>query len=243
MGPVSHSIRTRPQPGAGAGVKKVQRILDFRLGVSNLEGFAAGPESPETMISLVLGLGNIGRKYAATRHNLGFEVVDRVKDAFKAEARPNTDQYAWAVAQIDRREVILGWPQTFVNLSGIAAKKLLFSTGISPAEMLVVVDDFNLPLGTLRFRAAGSDGGHNGLSSLIEVLGTKEFPRLRLGIGPIPPGADVVKFVLGQFDPGERERVDPMIGRATAAVLFAITHRFDETMSRYNVNPALLESA
>jgi PTH1 family peptidyl-tRNA hydrolase len=194
------------------------------------------------MISLVLGLGNVGRKYTATRHNLGFEVVDRVRDALKAEVQPNTEEYNWAVARLDEGCVTLGWPRTFVNLSGAAAKKLLFSTGLSPAEMLVVVDDFNLPLGTLRFRTSGSDGGHNGLSSLIEVLGTKEFPRLRMGIGPIPAGADVVKFVLGQFDPSERERVDPMVGRAAAAVLFGMTNRFEEVMSRYNVNPALPEN-
>ncbi len=191
------------------------------------------------MISLVLGLGNVGRKYIATRHNLGFEVVDRVCDALKAEAQPSTDEYNSAVARLGERRIILGWPKTFVNLSGVAAKQLLFSNGLSPAEMLVVVDDFNLPLGTLRFRASGTDGGHNGLSSLIEVLGTKDFPRLRLGIGPIPKGADVVNFVLGQFDPGERERVDPMVGRAAAAVLFVMMNRFDEAMSRYNVNPAL----
>jgi PTH1 family peptidyl-tRNA hydrolase len=191
------------------------------------------------MISLVLGLGNIGPKYAATRHNLGFEVVNRVKNALRAQPLSGAEEYNSAVATLAERRVVLGWPKTFVNLSGIAAKKLLFSTGLSPAEMLVVVDDFNLPLGTLRFRSSGSDGGHNGLSSLIEVLGTREFPRLRLGIGPIPAGADVVKFVLGKFDPGERERVDPMVGRAAAAVFFVMMNRFDEAMSRYNVNPAL----
>ncbi len=194
------------------------------------------------MISLVLGLGNIGRKYAATRHNLGFDVVDRVSATLKAETRPSTDEYSWAVAKVDERQIVLGWPRTYMNLSGVAAKKLLFETGIPPHEMLVVVDDFNLPLETLRFRASGSDGGHNGLSSLIEILGTDEFPRLRLGIGPVPPGADVVEYVLGRFSPGERERVDQMVSRAADAVLFVISNRFDEAMSKYNVNPASPET-
>jgi PTH1 family peptidyl-tRNA hydrolase len=104
--------------------------------------------------------------------------------------------------------------------------------------MLVVVDDFNLPLGSLRFRPDGSDGGHNGLASIIEALGTEEFPRLRLGIGPVTDNMDARDFVLQPFADAERDAVREMVGTAAEAILFAIDHRLEEAMSNYNSTPA-----
>ena len=123
-----------------------------------------------------------------------------------------------------------------------SSDELVAEFGIQPSDMLVVVDDFNLPLGAVRIRPRGSDGGHNGLISLIEELGTTDFPRIRLGIGPATTDDEVIDFVLGKFSSEERKQVDEMIVRAADAVLFALEHRLEETMSKYNFNPALPES-
>ena len=194
------------------------------------------------MISLVLGLGNIGEKYAGTRHNVGFEVLYRVEKTLNAKPKRSTRDYDWAVAKQDDRKIILARPKTYMNLSGIAAEALLQRNDLSPSEMLVVVDDFALPLGTLRFRLKGSDGGHNGLASLIETLGTEQFPRLRLGIGPLPEGVEEsAEFVLSPFEKNEEEPARKMIETAAEAVVFAIDNRLELAMSRYNSSPALPE--
>jgi PTH1 family peptidyl-tRNA hydrolase len=194
------------------------------------------------MISLVLGLGNIGEKYAGTRHNVGFEVLYRVEKTLKVKPKRSTRDYDWAVAKQDDRKIILARPKTYMNLSGIAAEALLQRNDLSPSEMLVVVDDFALPLGTLRFRLKGSDGGHNGLASLIETLGTEQFPRLRLGIGPLPEGVEEsAEFVLSPFEKDEEEPARKMIETAAEAVVFAIDNRLELAMSRYNSSPALPE--
>ena len=191
------------------------------------------------MISLVLGLGNIGADYAETRHNVGFEVLFRVEEALKAERRPSTVTYDWATARCGEREILLAWPRTYMNRSGMAAEALLQQANLSPSEMLVVVDDRYLPLGSLRFRRQGSDGGHNGLWSLIETLRTQQFPRLRLGIGPKPDGVSTVDFVLQRFAENEIEPARTMIATAAEAVVFAIDHRLELAMSTYNSSPAL----
>ena len=121
---------------------------------------------------------------------------------------------------------------------GLAARALLTERGISPSHMLVIVDDFNLPLGKIRFRRSGSGGGHHGLESLIELLETENFPRLRLGIGPVPAGIDSIDFVLGCFSKEEIVTTEKMIDNAAEAVIFALNNRFDEAMTKYNINPA-----
>jgi PTH1 family peptidyl-tRNA hydrolase len=144
---------------------------------------------------------------------------------------------------MEAKKLILAWPRTFMNCSGDAAIKLLNDNNIQPDDMLVLVDDFTLPLGGIRFRSGGSDGGHNGLASIIESLGTDQFPRLRMGIGPVDKSTEIVDFVLSRFSAEERKSADSMLDRATEAVLFAIDHRLDETMSKHNYNPAPPESA
>ena len=195
------------------------------------------------MISVLLGLGNIGKKYIGTRHNLGFELLDRVAAKFGVEKRHRTDLFYWAETAKEGHRLVLAWPRTYMNGSGDAAIKLLHDNDIQPSEMLVLVDDFALPLGAVRFRGGGSDGGHNGLASIIEALGTEQFPRLRMGIGPVDKSTDIVDFVLSKFSAAERKSADSMLDRATEAVLFAIDHRLDEAMSKHNYNPAPPESA
>ena len=192
------------------------------------------------MISLILGLGNIGAEYDGTRHNVGFDVLDRVATLQKATPQRSTRDYAWALIERSPEPLVLAWPRTYMNRSGRAAVGLLERLEADPRQMLVVVDDFNLPLGALRFRRNGSDGGHNGLASIIEELGTEDFPRLRLGIGPAPDNTSTVDFVLGKFDKEELQKASDLTNTAAEAVIFASNHRLDEAMSEYNRNPAQL---
>jgi PTH1 family peptidyl-tRNA hydrolase len=196
------------------------------------------PDNGLSTIGLVIGLGNVGRKYEGTRHNVGFDVLDLVAGKCRATALPETDRYRLAQARYEDRDLVLAWPTTYMNRSGAAVQELLTRFDIQPEAMLVVVDDFALPLGRLRLRKSGSDGGHNGLASIIATIGTQDFPRLRLGIGPAPEGMDPAEFVLGNFTESEFRQWKDMTATAADAVLHSITHRFDETMSRYNATPA-----
>ena len=190
------------------------------------------------MLSLVLGLGNIGERYRNSRHNLGFRVVERLIGSDVHSRGREAGEFRWFEKKVGPAKIILAMPKTYMNRSGLAASALLQENDLGPAQMLVVVDDINLPLGKIRLRSSGTDGGHNGLASIIEELQTEDFPRLRLGIGPMPEHADQVEFVLGDFEKSEIEIVENMIITASEAVLVAIKHGLDEAMSQYNQNPA-----
>jgi len=193
------------------------------------------------MISLILGLGNVGELYENTRHNSGFMVLDKVSSLAKVMSYRQLSYCRVATVAIDGREVTFAWPDTLMNRSGLAAEVLLAELELEPENMLVVTDDLNLPLGTLRFRAGGSDGGHNGLLSIIETLETEAFPRLRLGIGSPPDRDSLTEFVLGRFSEEEVDSVKRMVAIAAEAVIFAVGHRLQEAMAKYNSNPALPE--
>lgn len=189
------------------------------------------------MTSLIVGLGNIGKRYENTRHNLGFNVVDAVIKKVKPSSKTGEPDYELFTIKIGNRKITLAKPTTMMNGSGTAVNDILYKLDIEPREMLVIIDDFNIPLGSIRFRPDGSAGGHNGLDSIITELQTENFPRLRLGIGPVPEGNEEADFVLEEFSQPEQKKVDKMIGIAAEAVIFAAGHRFEETMSKYNYNP------
>ena len=189
------------------------------------------------MISLVVGLGNITEKYKGTRHNVGFEVLDRIVLRLKIEKVKTTELYDYCEFINKGDKLTLAWPRTYMNRSGWAVKELIDKQEITPNNMLVIVDDYNLPLGKLRLRKSGSDGGHNGLASIIDFLDTNEFPRLRLGIGPKPDNINSPDFVLSRFEPSETELVKEMLDKSAEAVLFSINNCFDEAMNKYNINP------
>jgi PTH1 family peptidyl-tRNA hydrolase len=130
-------------------------------------------------------------------------------------------------------EIAVAQPQTYVNRSGDAVKGLLDKFKIPNSACLIVIDDLHLPIGALRFRRSGSDGGHNGLKSIISSIGS-DFPRLRVGVGPLPPGGDTVAFVLGDFDSSEKEIIATAIAKAAEAVLFFVDQGIDKAMNRYN---------
>ncbi len=189
------------------------------------------------MISLLLGLGNVGAKYHRTRHNVGFHVIAHLVSGniIKPE---NCNAYDKAEIVVGDKNIIIAGPTQFMNNSGYAATALLHRYSVTPSEMLVIVDDFNLPLGTIRLRKSGSAGGHNGLKSIIEQLETDKFPRMRLGIGPLPDNSSVVDFVLGEFKNDEQIKVKKMICTASETALAIVSDGIDEVIKKYKNNPA-----
>ncbi len=186
---------------------------------------------------MVVGLGNPGRTYEWTRHNLGFAVVDALASEARAEFRPGRGEYWYAACSLNQRDVVLLKPTTYMNDSGLAVVQGLEHFAATQDTLLVVCDDFQLPLGTLRLRPRGSDGGHNGLASVIYQLASDTFPRLRCGIGsPAMPAVPDTKagFVLEQFGAGEMPAVRDLIARARDASISVVTDGLDLAMSRFN---------
>jgi PTH1 family peptidyl-tRNA hydrolase len=187
---------------------------------------------------LVVGLGNPGKEYEGTRHNIGFAVLDRIAEKLGCSFR-NKSRFTALVAEANAGEagkVVLAKPQTFMNRSGTAVNTLLQWLKIEPAQLLVVVDDADLPLGQIRLRTAGGSGGHNGLRSIIETLGgNEEFARLRVGIGRSAPlGADISGHVLGRFAPSERELAEQAVAEATEAVNCCLREGVTVAMNQFN---------
>lgn len=187
---------------------------------------------------VVFGLGNPGPDYAATRHNLGFRVVDRLALDRRAARWRSGRSYVTAAVAVGGTRVDLVKPKTFMNLSGKAVGEWVERGSSGLDEILVVVDDTAIPLGRLRLRRGGSDGGHNGLKSVIAELGTNGFARLRLGIGPVPPGADPADFVLGRFAAEEAETVETMVGRAARCIEMVVGRGIDAAMGEFNAEAA-----
>jgi peptidyl-tRNA hydrolase, PTH1 family len=182
----------------------------------------------------IIGLGNPGGEYERTRHNAGFEVIHALAAAHDIKiGRPRAAAVA-GTGRIGDERVVLAMPLTMMNASGVAAIRLCHIYDLEPARLLVIVDDLNLELGQLRLRRGGSAGGHNGLKSINEKLATKEYPRLRIGIGCPPGGIDARDWVLSEFAPDEREAVDEMIERARACVETAVTDGIEAAMNEFN---------
>jgi peptidyl-tRNA hydrolase, PTH1 family len=186
--------------------------------------------------SIVVGLGNPGTEYEATRHNVGFKVVDELAQRFRLRMKVGHGEYVDASRRITGTDLVLVKPLTYMNNSGTAVGEVLERYSARLEELIVVADDFALPLGTIRVRAQGSDGGHNGLSSIIYVLNSKEFARIRCGIRRdlMPPKERLAEFVLSPFEPEERVVVDAMVTRAADAVMEFASSGIARTMNRFN---------
>ena len=185
-------------------------------------------------VKLIVGLGNPGRKYEGTRHNIGFDVVDRLAAKHRADWESAPRGIDALVARWRAADVTLAKPLTFMNLSGGAIVGLLQFFKVELADLLVVVDEVNLELGRVRTRATGSAGGHNGLKSAIEQLGTEDFARMRIGVGRGDARRDLADHVLAKFDRDERENVETTIGRAADAVELFVTEGIGPVMNRFN---------
>jgi PTH1 family peptidyl-tRNA hydrolase len=183
---------------------------------------------------LIVGLGNPGREYEGSRHNLGFEVVDLLAQRNDIRVCHRLHRALYGRGRVAGTDCLVAKPQTFMNASGEAVARLLFYYRIPLADLIVVCDDLALDLGRLRLRRRGSAGGHKGLASIISHLHSPDFPRLRLGIGAPPPGWDGVDWVLSRFAPQERPLADEAVANAAEAVEFLLREGIEAAMNRYN---------
>ncbi len=183
---------------------------------------------------VVVGLGNPGRRYSGTRHNVGFEVVARLADRWGAGLVGGRGEYLVASLRRGPHRVLLVQPTTFMNLSGQAVQGLMAFYRVETDHLLVVSDDVNLPLGTMRLRRGGSSGGHKGLDDVILRLGQDDFARLRVGVGNDRMPSDLTGFVTEPFATGERPIAEEIFGRAADAVEVWLEHGLEEAMNRFN---------
>jgi PTH1 family peptidyl-tRNA hydrolase len=184
-------------------------------------------------MKMVVGLGNPGRRYEGTRHNVGFAVVDTLAEGPAASRFQSRFQADVAETTEGEHKVLLVKPETFMNLSGRCVRQAVDFYQLPLEDLLIVCDDINLPLGKLRFRARGTHGGHNGLRDIQNHLGTTAYSRLRVGVGA-PPEEGVVDYVLGRFRPSERPVIEEALATAVQAVLFWLEHGIEKSMNQYN---------
>jgi PTH1 family peptidyl-tRNA hydrolase len=183
---------------------------------------------------IVVGLGNPGRKYAATRHNAGFMFIRRLAGRWEVEVKKKKFSARVAEVHRDGERVVLALPQTYMNESGLAVRELLAGFRAAPANAVVVYDDLDIPIGQIRVRSAGSPGTHKGLRSVTAELGTDAFPRIRLGIGPLDERADAVRFVLSPFSKDERAALEGALAGAEEALGMILDGRIDQAMNAFN---------
>lgn len=189
-------------------------------------------------MKIVVGLGNPGQQYQNTRHNVGFDLLDELRRVFCGD--PPRKKFDAQVSEITvgQQRVLLVAPQTYMNNSGFSVQKAVAFYQTPPHDLLVACDDFSLSLGRIRVRPSGSSGGQKGLDSTIRHLGTQDFPRLRIGIGPVPSGRQAPDFVLGKFSKDEQAVVQTMLNQAVFAVEEWLNFGVASAMNRFNADPS-----
>jgi PTH1 family peptidyl-tRNA hydrolase len=188
--------------------------------------------TPETF--LLIGLGNPGREYADTRHNFGFMVVDRIAVRLNARGMKVQSKAIVMDARHEERKLLLAKPQTYMNLSGQSVQGLVHFYKIPLEHVMILSDDLDLPYGTIRIRASGGPGGQRGLSSILEKLGTKDVPRMRLGIGRPPGRMDPADYVLQNFSRDDLQSISEILDRAADATLTFVTDGLEKAMNQFN---------
>jgi PTH1 family peptidyl-tRNA hydrolase len=183
---------------------------------------------------LVVGLGNPGEEYAATRHNAGFLLVQRLARARGVELRGRAFKSRTGVLRGGPEDVLLALPQTYMNRSGVAVREILAGREIPAGRLVVVYDDLDIPLGEIRVRKKGSPGTHKGMISIVSEVRTREFPRVRIGIGPLPEGRDAADYVLTPFGRSERPVLERSLEEAEAALDMILAGDADGAMTRFN---------
>jgi PTH1 family peptidyl-tRNA hydrolase len=182
----------------------------------------------------VVGLGNPGRRYSGTRHNVGFTFVKKTAKEWKVRLRKKI--FFSKAGEVERKEekILLALPQTYMNKSGLTVKKILQGRDIKPEHIVVVYDDLDIPLGEIRIRKRGGPGSHKGMSSIIEEIRTEEFPRIRIGLGPLPDGEDAVDYVLSPFDKAEESSLEEGLKKAREALGMILSGEVERAMNTYN---------
>lgn len=184
---------------------------------------------------IIVGLGNPGIKYEGTRHNMGFDVVDRVVEEYQIPQSGTKFHSMYGIGMIEGEKCVVAKPLTYMNLSGTAVRELCdFYKADPTTDLIVISDDIDTKPGHIRIRKKGSAGGQNGLKDIIEKLGTQEFTRIRVGTGAKPEGWDLADWVLSRFSKEDRELVDSAIVRAADAIGVIMTDGVDMAMNRFN---------
>lgn len=182
----------------------------------------------------VVGLGNPGRRYSGTRHNVGFTFVRRVAKSWETKLRKRRFSSKIAEVEKENERIMLVLPQTYMNNSGVAVKQIMEGRNIQPEQLLVVYDDLDIPLGEIRVRKRGSAGTHKGMRSIVQEIETTQFPRMRIGIGPLPAGEDAVEYVLSCFDETEGVLLEESLKNAREALEMILDGRVEAAMNIYN---------
>ena len=183
---------------------------------------------------LVVGLGNPGREYANTRHNAGFMALERTALSWGVRFRKQPSRAKTASVARFGEEIFLALPQTFMNRSGVAARALMARKAVPPERLVVVYDDLDIDVGEIRVRKSGSPGTHKGLKSVTEMIGSRGFLRIRIGIGPLPSGEDATSFVLSPFTREEKPLIDKALVDAEDALGFILSGETDKAMALFN---------
>ena len=183
---------------------------------------------------IIAGLGNPTKEYEKTRHNVGFEVIDRLAKEYDIDVMTAKHKALCGKGTIEGQNVILAKPLTFMNLSGESVRELSVYYKVPPENCIIVYDDISLDVGRLRVRAKGSAGGHNGIKSIIARLGGENFPRVRVGIGDKPKGKDLADYVLGRFSKQEAEFMDTAYDNAVKAIAAIIAEGVESAMNKFN---------
>jgi len=185
-------------------------------------------------LKLIAGLGNPGDKYAGTRHNIGFLIVDRVAEMAGLALKKKNFQGLCGVGRIDGVEITLLKPQTYMNRSGASVGSALKSLGVDPGDLIVIHDDIELPFGRLRIKQGGGHGGHNGIRHIREVLGHGEFVRVKVGVDRPPAGGDVSNWVLQNFSSKERKSLTALVDHAAECVRTTLVEGATQAMNQFN---------
>lgn len=183
---------------------------------------------------IIVGLGNPTREYQATRHNIGFDVITRISDDYGIPLDFKKHKAICGKGFIEGEKVIIAQPQTYMNLSGESVRELVDFYKIKPEELIIIYDDISLDIGKLRIRGKGSAGGHNGIKSIINHLGTEEFSRIRVGVGDKPEGYDLADYVLSRFCDDEQPVIREAIKKSSEAVGVIIKNGLESAMNIYN---------
>lgn len=189
----------------------------------------------EKNMYIIVGLGNPGRQYENTRHNVGFRCIDKLAEKYNISVLECKHRAIIGKGYIEGQKVILAKPQTFMNLSGESVREIVNYYKVEPdTELIVIYDDISLAVGALRIRKKGSAGGHNGIKNILAQIGTDTFKRIKVGVGEKPAGYDLADYVLGHFTSSENKEIDAALEKAVEAAALLVQEEVDMAMNRFN---------
>lgn len=191
-------------------------------------------ERKEYMMKLIIGLGNPGKEYTKTRHNIGFEAIDALADHDNINVGKSKFKALYGEGNLGNEKIVLVKPQTYMNLSGESVKAFATWYKVDPKDILIIYDDVSLPPGKLRIRMKGSAGGHNGIKSIIQHLGTDEFERIKVGIGEKPQGWNLADYVLSRFTNAEIKTIEETMDDVVSATHLIVEKGIQDSMNKYN---------